>query len=169
VFVDSEVGKGSTFAVYLPVATVGVSGSGAAGGTGTPGLPRGNERVLLVEDNQVVRQAEERILTEAGYDVFSASNGVAGLCLVAALDQPIDLLITDLMMPEMGGRAMLARLREDSPGLRALLVSGYEAGAETDAVILPEGTQFLQKPFTADALLTAVRTLLDSAPTAARR
>jgi two-component system, cell cycle sensor histidine kinase and response regulator CckA len=163
VFVDSEVGRGSTFAVYLPVAP-GVPAAAVAGarGTGKSVMPRGHERVMLVEDNQVVRQAEERILVEAGYEVYPAPNGVAALCLVAALDTPIDLVITDLMMPEMGGRAVVGRLREDWPNLRALLVSGYEAADEADSATLPPATGFLQKPFTADALLQAVRALLDT-------
>jgi CheY-like chemotaxis protein len=125
-------------------------------------MRRGHERVMLVEDNQVVRQAEERILVDAGYEVYPAPNGVAALCLVAALDTPIDLIITDLMMPEMGGRAVVGRLREDWPNLRALLVSGYEAGDEAEVATLPPATGFLQKPFTADALLQAVRALLDT-------
>jgi CheY-like chemotaxis protein len=163
VFLDSDVGKGSQFDVYLPVAPASIP-AGAAPGRVTEAstTPRGHERVLLVEDNHVVRQAEERILVEAGYDVYPAPNGVAALCLVAALEAPPALLITDLRMPEMGGRALLARLREDLPKLRALLVSGFESGAETDAMMLPAGTAFLQKPFTTDALLHAVRALLDS-------
>jgi two-component system, cell cycle sensor histidine kinase and response regulator CckA len=166
VFVDSRVGEGSRFDVYLPVVIV---GAGAAAPVMPPPVPRGHERVLLVEDNPIVRQAEERILTEAGYQVYAAPNGVAALCLVAALDEPIDLLVTDLMMPEMGGRAMLARLREDWPELRALLVSGYESGESADTVTLPAGTAFLQKPFTSAALLHAARTLLDSGRSVAMR
>jgi two-component system, cell cycle sensor histidine kinase and response regulator CckA len=160
-FVDSEVGKGSEFVVYLPAAA-GVPTAVGASALGNSVLPRGHERVMLIEDNQVVRQAEERILVEAGYEVYPAPNGVAALCLLAALDEPINLVITDLMMPEMGGRAVVARLREDWPNLRALLVSGYEPGEEADAVTLPPATAFLQKPFTADALLQAVRGLLDT-------
>jgi PAS domain S-box-containing protein len=165
VFVDSEVGRGSTFAVYLPVAAGVPAAAAAAAGaraTGKSVMRRGHERVMLVEDNQVVRQAEERILVDAGYEVYPAPNGVAALCLVAALDTPIDLIITDLMMPEMGGRAVVGRLREDWPNLRALLVSGYEAGDEAEVATLPPATGFLQKPFTADALLQAVRALLDT-------
>jgi CheY-like chemotaxis protein len=128
----------------------------------SPPAARGHERVLLVEDSHLVRQAQERILVDAGYDVYTAPNGVAALCLVAALSEAPAVLITDLMMPEMGGRAILARLRDDNPGLKALLVSGFEPGTEADAVMLPEGTHYLQKPFTGDALLRAVRELLDS-------
>jgi two-component system, cell cycle sensor histidine kinase and response regulator CckA len=171
VFVDSRPGQGSTFAVYLPVAPAVAAEAApkvAASAGPAMGPQRGHERVLLVEDNHIVRQAEERILREAGYDVYIAENGVAALCLAAALEEPFDLLITDLMMPEMGGRATLARLREDWPALPALLVSGYEPGDAGDAVTLPAGTAFLQKPFTSDALLRAVRTLLDRARKEAR-
>jgi two-component system, cell cycle sensor histidine kinase and response regulator CckA len=157
VFVESALGAGSRFSVYVPAATA-ASVSPPAAPAPAPG---GTERVLLVEDNPVVRQAEERILRDAGYDVYAAENGVAALCVVAALHEPVDVLITDLKMPEMGGRAMVARLREDWPELPALLVSGYEPGNVFDLVTLPERTRFLEKPFTADALLGAVRALLD--------
>jgi PAS domain S-box-containing protein len=161
VFVESQPGAGSEFAVYLPAAVDAASAPSPTSALARAGLERGYETVLLVEDNAFVRQAEERILSEAGYRVFVGTTGVEALELVASLDGAIDLLITDLFMPEIGGRALLARLREDWPGLRALLVSGHDRGEATDAVSLPSETEFLHKPFTADAFLRAVRTLLD--------
>ncbi|HWZ60901.1 MAG TPA: response regulator, partial [Gemmatimonadaceae bacterium] len=92
-----------------------------------------------------------------------ASSGIEALGLVASLGEGLDLLVTDLLMPQMGGRAMLARLREDWPGLRALLVSGFDPGEGGEPVSLPQGTAFLHKPFTADRFLLAVRRVLDSA------
>jgi signal transduction histidine kinase/ActR/RegA family two-component response regulator len=168
VFVESRPGAGSEFAVYLPAAVDATSEPYPSSSPPRAGLERGHETVLLVEDNAFVRQAEERILTEAGYRVFVATTGVEALGRVASLDGAIDILITDLLMPEIGGRALLARLREDWPALRALLVSGYERGEATDTVSLPPETGFLHKPFTADAFLRAVRELLESRPAGVR-
>jgi two-component system cell cycle sensor histidine kinase/response regulator CckA len=160
VFVESQPGAGSEFAVYLPAGADLTPSPYPAPEGPRATIPRGSETVVLVEDNAIVRQAEERMLTEAGYRVFVASSGIEALGVVASLDGAIDLLITDLLMPEMGGRALVARLREDAPELRALLVSGYDPG-EGDIVSLPPGTGFLHKPFTAAAFLSAVRALLD--------
>ena len=163
VYVESELGVGSELTVYLPAAQSAVAAeSGPLPRPSAPRAPSGHETVLLVEDNAAVRQAELRMLTEAGYRVLVAANGVEALEVFATVDGVLDLVVTDLLMPEMGGRALLGRLREDRPGLKALFISGYErTQANHTGGSPPAGTAFLGKPFTADAFLRAVRAMLD--------
>lgn len=120
----------------------------------------GNETILLVEDEKALRKLQKRILSDAGYRILEASDGAMALRVAAAEVGEIDLVLTDVEMPTLGGRGMVAELNELSPGIRVLFMSGY-----TDNEILRRGigtseTQFLQKPFTADELKTAVETAL---------
>ena len=162
VYVESALGVGSEFTVYLPAAQSAVAAESVPlPRPSAPRAPSGDETILLVEDNAAVRQAELRMLTEAGYRVLVAANGVEALEVFATVDGVLDLVVTDLLMPEMGGRTMLGRLREDRPGLKALLISGYERTQANHTGGPPAGTAFLGKPFTADAFLRAVREVLD--------
>jgi CheY-like chemotaxis protein len=126
----------------------------------------GNGTILLVEDEKALRALQKRILTGAGYKVLEASDGVEALRMAVGEVGEIDLVVTDVEMPTLGGRGMVNELSELSPGIRVLFMSGY-----TDNEILRRGigtaeTQFLQKPFTAATLKNAVKTALAKPATA---
>jgi two-component system, cell cycle sensor histidine kinase and response regulator CckA len=164
VYVESNPGAGSEFAVYLPESIEPSQASAPAWTTPTsmPAQVRGGtEMVLVVEDNPAVRRTVVRILKDAGYRVLVASNGFEGMAAFAQAGTPVDLVVTDLLMPEMGGITLLARLRDDQPALKGLLVSGYDQSAPKGGGALPPGTAFLTKPFSEETLLRAVRDVLD--------
>ena len=130
------------------------------------GAPTGRETILLVDDEKSLRKLGKRVLTEAGYRVLEASDGAMALRISAEHVGEIDLVLTDVEMPTLGGRGMVDELHELSPGIRVLFMSGY-----TDNEILRRGIrtsemEFLQKPFTADALRSAVRAVLSKPATA---
>ncbi len=163
IVVESERGKGTTFRIFLPRAAAAApqaepaeerpSGRGAA---------RGRETVLLVEDEEVVRTLVSDVLRLHGYDVLVAQTGEAALEAAEARGAPLDLLVTDLVLPGFGGVELANRLRERFPALVVLFVSGYaERDAESRGVALP-GAAFLQKPFSPGVLTRRVRDLLDA-------
>ena len=130
------------------------------------GAPSGRETILLVDDEKSLRKLGKRVLAEAGYRVLEASDGAMALRIAAEQVGEIDLVLTDVEMPTLGGRGMVDELHELSPGLRVLFMSGY-----TDNEILRRGirkseTDFLQKPFSADSLRSAVRAALSKPATA---
>jgi len=125
----------------------------------------GHETILLVDDENALRKLGMRVLIEAGYRVLEASDGAMALRVAAEEVGEIDLVLTDVEMPTLGGRGMVDELHELSPGMRVLFMSGY-----TDNEILRRGiraseTEFLQKPFTAETLCAAVRTVLSKPAT----
>ena len=125
----------------------------------------GRETILLVDDEKALRRLAKRILSEAGYRVLEASDGAMALRVSAEEVGEIDLIVTDVEMPTLGGRGMVDELHELSPGMRVLFMSGY-----TDNEILLRGiraseTAFLQKPFTAESLRAAVKAVLDKPST----
>jgi CheY-like chemotaxis protein len=131
------------------------------------GQPTGRETILLVDDENALRKLGKRILSEAGYRVLEASDGAMALRVAAEEVGEIDLVLTDVEMPTLGGRGMVDELHELSPGMRVLFMSGY-----TDNEILRRGIrtsdmEFLQKPFTADTLRAAVRAVLSKPSTVA--
>ena len=147
----SELGSGSTLTVYLPRvdAVASPEPPGAA-----PPASTGAGTILVVEDDRGVRRFACRVLEAAGYTVLTASDGAEALELSA--DVPVDLLLTDVVMPGMSGRDVAARLAAARPGIRTLYMSGHtDKGIVRDGVLEP-GIEFLAKPFTAEALLAAV-------------
>ena len=129
------------------------------------GAPTGKETILLVDDEKSLRKLGKRVRSAAGYRVLEASDGAMALRVAAEEVGEIDLVLTDVEMPTLGGRGMVDELHELSPGLRVLFMSGY-----TDNEILRRGirtseTEFLQKPFTAEALCAAVRSVLSKPST----
>jgi CheY-like chemotaxis protein len=130
------------------------------------GQPTGRETILLVDDENALRKLGKRVLTDAGYRVLEASDGAMALRVAAEEVGEIDLVLTDVEMPNLGGRGMVDELHELSPGMRVLFMSGY-----TDNEILRRGirtseTDFLRKPFTAESLCDAVRAVLNKPSTA---
>jgi DNA-binding NtrC family response regulator len=130
------------------------------------GVVTGRETILLVDDEKSIRKLGKRVLSEAGYKVLEASDGAMALRIAAEQVGEIDLVLTDVEMPTLGGRGMVDELHELSPGVRVLFMSGY-----TDNEILRRGinkseTDFLQKPFTADSLRSAVQAVLNKPSTA---
>jgi CheY-like chemotaxis protein len=158
IYADSEPGEGSRFRIYLPRVT-GTPDALEAHDPATP-PPSGEGTLLLVEDEEAVRRLARRVLEGAGYRVLEAANGPDALRMVQSWEGPLDLVLTDVIMPGMSGQELSARLREQRPSLRILYVSGY-----TDDAILQHGTLlpntgFLQKPFTPGSLALRVREVM---------
>jgi signal transduction histidine kinase/ActR/RegA family two-component response regulator len=157
--VDSEPGQGTTFRVYLPrldaePAPVDRSARPAAAAGGT-------ETILLVEDEEGVRELARDILRASGYTVLEARNGPEALLLCERHQGPLDMLLTDVVMPRMSGRELAERLAPLRPDLSVLYMSGYTDDAVIRHGVLGAGTSFLQKPFTPAALVLHVRETLD--------
>ncbi|HET8546491.1 MAG TPA: response regulator, partial [Bryobacteraceae bacterium] len=121
----------------------------------------GTETILIVEDEEGVRRVLLEMLSQQGYRVLVASSGPEALDLCSQEHGPIDLLITDVIMPKMSGRELADHLRDCRPNLKVLFVSGYTDSAIVHHGILEEGTVFLQKPFTPEQIAGKVREVLD--------
>ena len=159
--VESTPGKGSTFEIYLPA--VEQPELQATDGVVEPEMPGGSERILLVEDEAAVRSLLRRFLDSQGYRVVEAQDGDAAIG-VAESSNGFDLLLTDLVMPGMGGFELARRLGEQWPDLQVVFMSGYSEDAvrNTDAEPVMDETNFLQKPFSTDALARRLRDILDT-------
>jgi len=157
--VDSEPGRGTAFRIYLPRAEA--APEGAAAEPAAPRAGRGHETVLVVEDDRAVRDVVAATLVQRGYRVLQAPDGVTALKLAAGADGPIHILLTDVVMPGMQGRELAQALTRRHPGLRLLYMSGYTDDAVIRNGVLEEGTPFLQKPFTPEALVLRLREVLD--------
>jgi signal transduction histidine kinase/ActR/RegA family two-component response regulator len=163
IWVDSEPGVGTRIRIYLP-RVEGKVEAVAPKRIAAAHAPRGSETLLLVEDEEGVRDLLKEWMLEHGYAVLAASNGVEALALAESVPDRIDLLIADVVMPQMGGPALASRLLLRRPGVRVLYMSGYADEAIGDPDVLREGAAFLQKPFTLDSLVRKVREILDTAP-----
>ena len=179
--VESEIGRGTTFRIYFPVAvdevalppraarrltplSVDSAASAAAGPLGADAALRGaaGETVLLVEDGEALREVLERVLAELGYTVLVARDGQEALAVATERQGPIHLLITDVVMPNMGGRELALELWKSRSDTRVLFMSGY-----TEDAILHQGLRratvgFIGKPFRPDFLASKVREMLDA-------
>ena len=156
VMVQSELGRGTTFHIYLPL----VEGSAEKHSVAVPEAVGGTETILLVEDEESVRQLVRDTLAAKGYQVLDAENGEAGMSTAARHQGRIDLVITDVVMPGMGGREMVKQLIETRPGTKVLYLSGYTEDAILSDGSIEKGTAFLQKPFTLQILSRKVREVL---------
>jgi CheY-like chemotaxis protein len=162
IWVYSEVGHGTTFKVYLP-RTERPRRAPRSFLSSHRSARSGSETILLVEDEKQVRAAVRTILTRAGYEIFEASNGEEALRLVERLREgPIDLLLTDVVMPGVGGRELAERVTALLPTVKVLFMSGYTDEAIVHHGVLEPGLSFYQKPVIPQALLRKVREVLDS-------
>jgi len=160
IFVYSEVGRGTTFKIYFPRVE---EGAGAAGESScSQARVAGGETVLLVEDEEAVRELVRDTLKRHGYSVLEASSGEEALKIAVQCGHSIHMMISDVGMPGIGGRELARRISADHPHVKILFVSGYTEDAIQHHGVLDEGAIFLQKPFTLDALARKVRAILDS-------
>ncbi|HEY7480571.1 MAG TPA: PAS domain S-box protein [Gemmatimonadales bacterium] len=159
VTVQSAPGRGATFTIYLPRHSE--PGRPPAGSPDRRSLPTGTETILLVEDESTVRSSTHRLLERYGYTVVEARHGLEALRVVEESGRRLDLVVTDLVMPEMGGMELVERLRTRNPGLKVLFMSGYSERAFAGEGRLPPDTGFLEKPFTVEQLMRRLRKILD--------
>jgi PAS domain S-box-containing protein len=157
--VYSEPGRGTAFKVYLPRVEEAVETTVVGG---RPGLRGGSETILVVEDNEMVRTVTCEILKRQGYTVVEARHGVDALDIAQRYHGPIHLLLTDVVMPEMGGPELVSRLAPIRPRMKIVYVSGYTADAIDHQGMLAEGIEFLSKPVGLDTLVRKVRDVLDA-------
>src|SRR4029079_87017 len=156
----SEHGLGTVFKVYLPRIDD-ATASTIANQSQETNAPRGTETILLVEDEDVVRGLTRKILMQAGYNVLDAKSGEEAIRLCRAHAGPIDLLLTDVVMPEISGKEVADRLLELRPTLRTLFMSGYTDEAIVQHGVLDANVEFIQKPFTWFGLTRKVRDVLN--------
>lgn len=162
--VHSEPSQGATFDIFLPQEIPPTSAANAAN-SAQISSKRGNETILLVEDEEAVRQLAQRILLNEGYTVLEAQNGEAAVQALREYPYPLHLLLTDIVMPgRMNGPELSRLVTQAHPDIKVLFMSGY-----TDNITVPDGTDdrtkaFLAKPFTPSGLIHKVRELLDTPP-----
>jgi len=160
IWLYSEPGRGTTFKIYLPRVEGAVASSAAR--ALLPDPARGHETILLVEDELEVRELARDVLEAQGYTVLEAPDALAALRICEARFGPIDLVLTDVVMPRMSGRELATQLATLRPAMPVVYMSGYTDTAIVHHGVLEPGTTFLQKPFTPDALVRKIRQALDS-------
>lgn len=161
IVVSSELGSGSAFEIYLP--RVIKHSLAITKAKSVSHFSDGSETILLVEDEEIVRSLLRHLLEACGYRVIEAVDGPTAMSICNNLTEPLDLLITDVVMPQMGGRELAEKLQQVIPELPVLFTSGY-----TDDVVVRDGVQgadinFIQKPFTLESVSRKVREILDAA------
>ncbi len=153
----SRPGQGTRMSVQLPLVDAAVEPAAVTLGDD---LPRGSERILLVEDDAQVRRMTCRMLQRLGYEVLDAADGEAALALFDQQEVPVQLLLTDVVMPQLNGRQLRDLLTERSPGIRTLFISGYTEEVIAHHGVPPGGVELLLKPFTVETLARRVREVL---------
>ncbi|MEO8295421.1 MAG: response regulator, partial [Gemmatimonadota bacterium] len=156
--VYSEPGAGAVFKIYFPRVDAPVTASPVAAARQPAG---GNETVLIAEDEPAVRNLTQRVLKSKGYTVLTAASGPEALTLVQNYQQPIHLLLTDVVMPGMSGPQLAERLLGEQPQIKVLFMSGYTTAAIHHHGVLEPGVSYLQKPFSPSGLSEKVREVLD--------
>ena len=159
----SEPGHGTTFTILLPATTS--ARQAAPPNRASPDQPRsgGGETVLVVEDEDALREVTRRILARNGYQVLTAASGHEALDTAVAHTGRIDMLLTDVVMPQMQGKEVAERIREHRPRIRVLFMSGYTQGILGAQGILEPGINLIEKPFTEAALLAKISEILGTA------
>jgi two-component system cell cycle sensor histidine kinase/response regulator CckA len=159
IWVSSEPGRGTTFRIYLPEHTGPVEELPSPSTVAPPG---GIETILIVEDEPAVRRMASRALRSQGYAVLEATNGAEALEVLSGAAGPVDLVLSDVVMPVLNGRELSERLAIDRPEVRVLFMSGYTDDDIVRRGLLRPGAPFLQKPFVPADLSRKVREVLDS-------
>ncbi|MBW3572107.1 MAG: PAS domain S-box protein [Gemmatimonadetes bacterium] len=160
VWIDSDAGRGTRVRVYLPVARVAEEPEEEDAPAPLP-QPRGRGTVLLVEDEETVRRFAERVLARGGYTVLAAAEGAEAMALSRQHPGVVQVLVTDLVMPRMNGTDLARRLMAERPGIRVLFISGYDRDEARTRGRMEAGTDFIEKPFSPEALLERIHRLLD--------
>jgi two-component system, cell cycle sensor histidine kinase and response regulator CckA len=160
IWVYSELGLGTTMRIYLPVARGPLAEVEGPRGS----ITGGSETVLVVEDQEEVRQLVREVLVRHGYRVRTCANARDTLRFLASADVEIDLLLTDIVMPQMDGRHLAYLCQAQNPALKVLYMSGYTSHSVATEGISERGLAFIQKPFSAKDILAKVRQVLDAAP-----
>jgi CheY-like chemotaxis protein len=155
--VYSEKGSGSTFHVYLPASEKSVELKMEA----AQDVPGGSETILLIDDEEMILDVARQLLASLGYRVLSASSGEAALDLYRLQYQRIDLVILDMIMPQMSGGRVFESLKEINPGVRVLLSSGYSINGQAMNILSRGCRGFIQKPFTVKELALKLREVLN--------
>ncbi|HZB27574.1 MAG TPA: response regulator, partial [Gemmatimonadales bacterium] len=166
IWVDSELGKGTTFKICLP--RVEPEDSLPQAPASPAGSPRGSEKILLVEDEDAVRGVASRVLRNQGYTVIQARNGEEALKQLEELGGAVDLILTDVIMPDLGGPALAEQLRSRWPNVKLIYMSGYAQDDKLQPELQELEGSFLQKPFSTENLVLKVREVLDSKPERSR-
>jgi two-component system, cell cycle sensor histidine kinase and response regulator CckA len=160
IWVDSEPGRGTTFKICFPRVETEEDTATPSSGAAEP--TRGSETILLVEDEHAVRSVASRILLNQGYFVLAACNAEEAFVLAERVGGAVDLIITDVVMPDVGGPEMVERLLTRWPGIKVMFMSGYAEGDKLKMDMQETGSMFLQKPFSAESLVLTVREVLDT-------
>jgi two-component system cell cycle sensor histidine kinase/response regulator CckA len=165
IWVYSEPGQGTTFKIYLPLADT----EAAIVPPSRPLAPAvaRSSTILVVEDDDAISTIIQRSLASSGYRVLTARNGNDALRVSETFHEPIDLILTDVIMPEMGGPQLVAHLAQSRPGIAAIYMSGYTDGELTDRGVVGDVASFLEKPFSPDELRRAIAERLLESPGAA--
>jgi two-component system cell cycle sensor histidine kinase/response regulator CckA len=160
IFADNVPGQGACFSVYLPVHQGDAEEEGADGGAALAADLTGAGTILLVEDEDPVRLFASRALRSKGYRVLEARTGLAALSLLEDAEEHVDLIVTDVVMPEMDGPALIEKVRAERPGMRIICISGYAEGSFREKLGSFRNIHFLPKPFTLSQLAERVKEVL---------
>jgi two-component system cell cycle sensor histidine kinase/response regulator CckA len=157
IIVHSEKGSGSTFHIYLPASEKSIELNRDAAAD----VPGGNETILLIDDEEMILDVARQLLASLGYTVFSANSGESALELYRSQYQRIDLVILDMIMPQMSGSRVFESLKDIHPGVRVLLSSGYSINGQAMNILSRGCRGFIQKPFTVQELALKLREVLN--------
>ena len=160
IWVDSEEGKGTSFKIYLP--RVVEKADEFIRKEDITEIPRGQETLLVVEDEDGVRSMACKVLKQQGYEVIEADSGGNAYMICKKLKKPVDLVITDIVMPHMGGAELIEKLNETWPDLKVLYMLGYTEDAIVNHGVLNADIPFLHKPFRPFEIALKVREILDN-------
>jgi CheY-like chemotaxis protein len=158
IVLDSKIDVGSTFSVYLPMTD---KSTALRKKLPEPKIMGGTENILVVEDNRQVRDIACIILKDAGYQVFAAVDGIEATKKFRYLASKLDLVVMDVVMPKMGGREVLEKMRMINPNIKVIFTSGYSSSGIHTNFILEQGLEFVKKPYHSALLLRKVRQILD--------
>jgi two-component system cell cycle sensor histidine kinase/response regulator CckA len=164
IYPESEIGVGTTFRIFLP-RHIPVEKEETAKAAAAPVKDlTGNERILLVEDEESVRMFSARALSTTGYEVFEAGSGEEALEVLEEINGELDLIISDVVMPEMDGPTLLTHVRRLYPDLKVIFVSGYAEESVRQGLADDRSVEFLPKPYTLDQINSKVKEVLSGSP-----